>query len=82
MVRRVRAISKKFFDEELNKRMLKAEMEAERHRSLAQMVAGVAHEVNTPMGIVNTAVDMIEKRARNDKLTAPLNELKASQSTI
>lgn len=72
LVERVRALSKKYFEDELAQRTFQAEMEAERHRSLAQMVAGVAHELNTPLGIVNTAVDMIEKRVQNDKLTGPL----------
>jgi signal transduction histidine kinase len=34
----------------------------ERHRSVAQMVAGVAHEINTPLGIASTAVSIIESR--------------------
>ena len=34
----------------------------ERHRSVAQMVAGVAHEINTPLGIACTALSIIERR--------------------
>ena len=34
----------------------------ERHRSVAQMVAGVAHEINTPLGIASTALSIIESR--------------------
>ena len=34
----------------------------ERHRSVAQMVAGVAHEINTPLGIACTALSIIEGR--------------------
>ncbi len=57
-----------YFKKELSRRMLHAEMEIERHRSLAQMVAGVAHELNTPLGIVNTAVNLIENRIKSDEL--------------
>jgi signal transduction histidine kinase len=32
-----------------------SEAEIERHRSISEMVAGVAHEINTPIGIVMTA---------------------------
>ncbi|MCP4192223.1 MAG: cyclic nucleotide-binding domain-containing protein, partial [Planctomycetaceae bacterium] len=42
LVKRVRAIMEKYFDEDLAQRILQAEMEAERHRPLAQLVAGVA----------------------------------------
>ncbi len=82
LVKRIRALTEKYFDEELALRILQAEMEAERHRSLAQMVAGVAHELNTPLGIVNTAVDMIEKRVQSDTLTAPLSDDQAAQKVM
>lgn len=42
-----------------NERLVREEAETARHRSVAQMVAGVAHEINTPLGIIHTAADLI-----------------------
>lgn len=37
-----------------------AQKEIERHRSVSEMVTGVAHELNTPLGIVNSSANFIE----------------------
>ncbi len=34
------------------------------------MVAGVAHELNTPLGITNTAIDMLATRLSRPEVTA------------
>jgi signal transduction histidine kinase len=45
-----------------NVRLTREEAETARHRSVAQMVAGVAHEINTPLGIINTAASLVAQR--------------------
>lgn len=82
LVQRVRVLTEKYFDKQLAQRTLNAKMEAERHRSLAQMVAGVAHELNTPLGVVNTAVNMIEKRVQHDAITTMLNGDQTAQRIL
>src|SRR5262249_45080072 len=59
MCNRLRITSENLLARTLAKQRLQAEMELERHRSLSQMVAGVAHEINTPVGIAHTAASMI-----------------------
>lgn len=60
----IRSVNEREFRELLNQRTLAAEMEAERQRALTQMVAGVAHELNTPLGVINTAVSILERELK------------------
>lgn len=63
----MRAANDREFKDALSRRTLAAEMEVEKQRALTQMVAGVAHEINTPLGIINTAVSIMAR-----ELAAPL----------
>jgi signal transduction histidine kinase len=57
-----RAATELGFREILSKRMLASQMEAEKQRALTQMVAGVAHEINTPLSVINTAVTIMARQ--------------------
>lgn len=62
----IRSVNEREFREQMNQRTLAAEMEIERQRALTQMVAGVAHELNTPLGVINTAVSIIERELNSE----------------
>lgn len=70
VVDHVRVLTEKYVREELQQRVLSAELEAEQHRSMAHLVAGVAHELNTPLGVANTAIDMVHRWTTHDALLA------------
>lgn len=53
-----------------NEQLIRSESEHARHRSVAQMVAGVAHELNTPLGIIHTAADLITAQLSSPEMAA------------
>ncbi|MEC4747840.1 response regulator [Methylomicrobium sp. Wu6] len=59
-------------DQEMNliSQAMQAEAALDRHRTLTQAVAGVAHEINTPLGIVRTALSVIQNRLSRTKIQA------------
>jgi len=73
LTRAVRETSGRLLREELEQRALAAEMEAEKYRALAEMVAGVAHEINTPLGTVNTAVSIVRERLESPAFRAAVD---------
>jgi signal transduction histidine kinase len=56
--------------QEREQEMRRTEMELEKYRALAQMIAGVAHEINTPIGIVRTAASVVKQRLALDTVSA------------
>src|SRR5919199_5302934 len=76
----VRATTERLFKEELARRALRAELEIERHRAMSQMVAGVAHEINTPLGTANTAFSIIKSELTSPTFTALMQDRKVKQA--
>nr|MBN1229652.1 cyclic nucleotide-binding domain-containing protein [Anaerolineae bacterium] len=52
----------------LEEEALRHRMEIEQHRALSRIVVGVAHELNTPLGLMNTAAGVIAARLKADTL--------------
>ena len=56
---KIRQTNTEYFNAIISQERLRAEGEVERHRLVTQMVAGVAHEINTPIGVANQAASLI-----------------------
>jgi signal transduction histidine kinase len=64
----LRTTNQQYFDANEKRERLQTQAELERHQSIAQMVAGVAHEINTPLGIVNHAASIITEELNADAI--------------
>lgn len=64
---KIRVLGQDFVVTSLQKRHIEDQAEIDRHRAISQMVAGVAHEINTPIGIASQGARFI-----SDTLTPAL----------
>ena len=64
----VRSTNLRYLEMSVKKERLQTQAELARHQSVAQMVSGVAHEINTPLGIVNHAASIITKDLNEDTI--------------
>lgn len=61
------AANSREFEQILAQRILASQMEVEKQRALTEMVASLAHEINTPLGVINTAVNIMARELASPK---------------
>ena len=59
--RRVRESTMVRHQEDLERRLVAAQREIDRHRAITNMVTGIAHELNAPLGACVTAASMVSQ---------------------
>ncbi|MDQ3146462.1 MAG: ATP-binding protein [Actinomycetota bacterium] len=67
------------FAETVKEHALQVHLHAGRYRALAQLVAGVAHEINTPLGVITTAASILAQDLGSlvddaGPITGPIND--------
>lgn len=63
----LRSAQEQEFERTLARRVLASQMEVEKQRAMTEMVASVAHEINTPLGVINTAVSIMARELASPK---------------
>lgn len=65
--RMLRQVSGRVVRDDLERRTRHAEAEVARHRAITQAVTGLAHELNTPLGVAITMASLIAAQAEGDE---------------
>jgi signal transduction histidine kinase len=83
----LRVTQERLIAETAKEHALQVQVHAGRYRSLAQLVAGVAHEINTPLGIITTAASVLAQDLTDlvcdaGPITGPLQEAIEAASLI
>jgi len=75
----LRLTQETLFAETVKEHALQVQLHAGRYRALAQLVAGVAHEINTPLGVITTAASILAQDLGSlvddaGPITGPIND--------
>jgi signal transduction histidine kinase len=76
---KIRSVDAQYYEAAVQQNKLRTEQEIRRLKSMGQMIAGLAHEINTPLGIVNHAASIIAQRIDSEAADAKEDIRQASR---